>query len=163
MALSDKFRAAINEAQASNGISIRPIENDDDLWYAVVECRITPEQEEFVNPAGFSIGRAYLDPDNNLPCVIYNDGEPVGYIVLRIWRGQGEAVSWSYYIDVKHQGCGYGREAAKLAVRILKAACPDIPVKLSAEADNHKAQRLYQSIGFKRTVEKDGDDLVFEI
>lgn len=39
-------------------ISICPISDDDDLWYAVVECRLLPEQEEMVNPAGFTIGRA---------------------------------------------------------------------------------------------------------
>ena len=162
--LAEKVRRALSEVSLSNGVGIRAIENDDDLWFAVVECRITPEQEEFVNPAGFSIGRAYLRPEDNLPCVIFkDDGTLIGYIVFRKWLGEGEALSWSYYIDKRYQGQGYGRASAMLAVRVLRAAFPDMPIKLSTEADNLKAQRLYQSIGFKRTVEKDGDDLVFMI
>ncbi len=36
-----------------------------------------------------------------------------------------------------------------------------MPIKLSAEADNVKAQKLYCSIGFVKSNEMDGDDLVF--
>lgn len=162
--ISEKVRNALSEVEIEDGVGIRAIENDDDLWFAVVECRITPEQEEFVNPAGFSIGRAYLRPDDNLPCVIFkDDGTLIGYIVFRKWLGEGEALSWSYYIDRRYQGQGFGLASAILAVKVLRTAFPDMPIKLSTEADNLKAQRLYQSIGFKRTVEMDGDDLVFRI
>ncbi len=36
-------------------------------------------------------------------------------------------------------------------------------IKLSAGADNLKAQRLYEKIGFCRLDELDGDDLVFAL
>ncbi len=55
---------------SSAHVCFRRIQEDEDLWYAVAECKITPEQEEFVNPAGFSLGRAYLAPEDNVPCVI---------------------------------------------------------------------------------------------
>lgn len=162
--LAEKVRRALCEHGTADGIGIRPINSDDDLWFAVIECRITPEQEDFVNPAGFSIGRAYLRPNENLPCVIFKeDGTLIGYIVFRKWLGHGEAISWSYYIDKRYQGQGCGRSAAILAVKVLRAAFPNMPIKLSTEAANTKAQQLYQSIGFKRTAELDGDDLVFVI
>ena len=85
----------------------------------------------------------------------------IGYIVLRKWS-DGNANSWSYYLDKNQQGYGYGRTAATLAVRILKAADPDTPIKLSAELANTKAHHLYTSIGFQQTGETDGDDLIFE-
>ena len=149
------------DAFSLNGISIRPIQDDWDLWYAVVECRLAPGQEEYVNPAGFSIGRAYLNPEANIPCIIRLGEKRIGYIVLREW--DGSANSWSYYLDQDYQGKGYGRTAAQLAVQILKAADPGKPIKLSAEAANKKAHRLYRSIGFRHTGEMDGDDLVFEL
>ena len=142
-------------------ISIRPVKDDYDLWYAVVECRLTPAQTDFVNPAGFSIGRAYLDPENNIPCIIRLDGNPIGYIVFRRWSGS-PATSWSYCLDRSFQGRGYGKLAAQLAVHILKTAAPNVPIKLSAEANNEKAHRLYRSVGFWHYGEMDGDDLVFE-
>ena len=145
-----------------NGISIRPIRDDYDLWYAVVECQLAPGQEEYVNPAGFSIGRAYLHPESNLPCLIWKDKTRIGYIVLREWA-EGIANSWSYYLDEAYQKKGYGRTSAQLAVQILKTADPDTPIKLSAEPANTKAHRLYTSIGFRHNGETDGDDLVFEL
>lgn len=160
--LADKLRELPASVWASETLLIRPIENDDDLWYATVECQLAPGQEDYVNPAGFSIGRAYLSPQDNLPCVICKtDGERIGYIVFRMWLGEGIGTNWSYYLDARQQGMGYGKAAAELAVRILKTALPDMPVYLSTEAANTKAQRLYQSIGFAKTDQLDGDDWVF--
>lgn len=56
---------------------------------------------------------------------------------------------------------GYGKAAAALAVRLLKAAFPNEAVKLSTGQINRKAQRLYEGLGFVRSEEMDGDDLVF--
>ncbi len=162
MSFADRIKSLPRDAWVSEAVNIRRIENDDDLWYAVVECRLNPEQEDYVNPAGFSIGRAYLAPDDNVPCVICkSDGERIGYIVFRRWLGKGGGFNWSYYIDREFQEHGYGKAAARLAVKILKSVDPKMPIKLSAEADNVKAQKLYCSIGFVKSDEMDGDDLVF--
>ena len=159
---AEQIKSLPKDVWTSERLTIRPIENDDDLWYAVMECTLATGQEEYVNPAGFSIGRAYLSPGDHVPCVICKrDGEKIGYIVLHIWLGEGRAFTWSYYLDRRFQGMGYGKEAARLAVAILKAADPQTPVKLSTEADNTRAHRLYESIGFERSEELDGDDLVF--
>lgn len=162
LSFSDQLKSLPKDAWVSETVSIRRIENDDDLWYAVVECKLDPEQEEYVNPAGFSIGRAYLAPQNNVPCVICkSNGERIGYIVLRKWLGKDADFNWSYYIDRNFQGLGYGKAAAKLAVKILKTVDPQMPIKLSTEVSNTKAQKLYCSIGFEKAEELDGDDLVF--
>ena len=73
----------------------------------------------------------------------------------------GAAFNWSYYLDRRWQGRGCGERAARLAVRILREADPTAPIKLSAEADNTRARRLYEKIGFELLDETDGDDLVF--
>ena len=144
-------------------VCIKPIETQDELAYAIFECQLSEEQTELVNLAGFSIGRAYLFPEDHVPCLIYDDEKnPIGFISLCRWLGKGDACnSWSYYIDRAHQGKGYGRKAAALAIRILKAADPKKIIKLSTEKGNEKAQRLYLSLGFQMLPEFDGDDLVF--
>ena len=58
------------------------------------------------------------------------------------------------------QGQGFGKKAAMLAVHILKTAGIQ-HLRLSTEAGNVKAQRLYTDIGFMKLDELDGDDLVF--
>ena len=161
ISLKQKFDTLSPADFCRERISIRPIRDDYDLWYAVVECQLSPEQTDFVNPAGFSIGRAYLDPKNNIPCVIWLDDQRIGYIVFRRWCS-GNANSWSYFLDKDRQGKGFGKAAACLAAQILKKADPDTPIKLSAEANNEKAHCLYHSVGFRHHGEMDGDDLVFE-
>ena len=103
-----------------------------------------------------------MAPEDNVPCLIYDENsEPIGFISLCKWLGNGNAYSWSYYIDKKHQSKGYGKNAAALAIRILKAADPQKTIKLSTEERNEKAQCLYISLGFQKLPERDGDDIVF--
>ena len=157
----EKILALPPELFSLDGIQIRPICDDYDLWYAVVECKLAPGQEDFVNPAGFTIGRAYLRPEDHIPCIIWKGDTRIGYMILRKWFDQS-ASSWSFYLDQPQQGHGYGAIAARLAVQILKSADPSARIKLAAEQANQKAHRLYQSIGFVHRGEMDGDDLVFE-
>jgi diamine N-acetyltransferase len=142
-------------------ISIRPIRDDYDIWYATVECTLFPHQKENVNPAGFSLGRAFLYPKNYLPCIIWKENTRIGFILLFRWSN-GSANGWSYYLDQNYQGQGYGKTAARLAINILKSAEPTMPIKISVEQANEKAQLLYRSIGMQEKGEMDGDDLVFE-
>lgn len=148
----------------NKNVFFRLIQNEEDLGYAVIVCKLKDEQKDFVNPAGFSIGRAYLNPDNNYPCVICSsDGTRIGFINLIKWLGKGEGLSWSFYIDKNYQGKGFGTSAAKLAISILKTAFPNETIKLSTETYNVKAIELYSKLGFKKINELDGNDLVFAI
>ena len=154
---------ALSEAHWQNDrVKIKQITTEADLIYAGYDCQLTEEQREMVNPFWFSIGRAYLFREDNFPCVISNErDEPVGFINLCKWLGEGDAYTWSYFIDKDHQGKGYGTQAAALAVRILKSANPRKQIKLATEASNAKAHALYRSLGFELLDERDGDDLVF--
>ncbi len=143
-------------------VKIKPLSTEGDLIYAGYECQLTEEQKELVNPFWFSIGRAYLFPEDNYPCIICNtQDEPVGFINFCKWQGEGDACSWSYYIDKNEQGKGYGKNAARLAIHILKSINPPKQIKLATEKYNTKAQTLYLSLGFSLLPETDGDDLVF--
>ena len=144
-------------------VRIVPIRDDYDLWFATTECKLKPGQENYVNPAGFSIGRAWLNPENHLPCIIWRGEERIGYICLRFWPGQEPSTDWSYYLDAEQQGMGYGRIAAQIAVGMLLHAFPGIPIKLSVEKSNEKGQLLYASLGFRHKGELDGNDLVYEL
>lgn len=162
MSVRSALETVENRLWSNARVTIRPLKTEDDLIYAAYECQLDDGQKEFVNPAWFSIGRAYLFREDNYPCVICDEQmTPIGFINLCKWRGEGDAFTWSYFIDKNRQGKGYGKSAAEAAVRILKAADPAKPVKLAAEKDNEKAHRLYTSLGFRLLPERDGDDLVF--
>ena len=162
MALRKALEAVEGRLWSVTRVHIKPLKTETDLIYAAYECQLSKEQQDLVNPAWFSIGRAYLFGDDNYPCIIYNEQmTPIGFINLCKWLGEGDAYSWSYFIDKRHQGKGYGKAAAQLAIQILKAADPVKPIKLATEHCNEKAQRLYADLGFKLLPELDGDDIVF--
>ena len=143
-------------------VKIKPLATEADLIYAGYDCQLTDEQKDLVSPVWFSIGRAYLLKEDHYPCIIYNEkDEKIGFINLFKWLGAGDAYTWSYFIDLKHQGRGYGKQAAILAINILTAANPTKAIKLATEVQNTKAQRLYTDLGFQKLSETDGDDLVF--
>lgn len=147
---------------SNDAVFFRPVKTEADLIYAAYDCELEDTQKDLVNPAWFSIGRAYLSPENNYPCIICSrEAEPIGFISLSKWLGSGDGYSWSYFLDRRQQGKGYGRKAAALAVSILKAAIPNKMIKLATEPCNEKAQNLYLSLGFVQLPELDGDDFVF--
>lgn len=162
MSLRTDLEKLTNEHWLNEYIKIKPISTMSDVIYAGCDCQLTDEQKELVNPFWYSIGRAYLFREDNYPCIILNTcNEPVGFIVLCKWLADGDAYSWSYFIDKDQQGKGYGKHAAQLAINILKTANPNKSIKLSTEAYNFKAKKLYTSLGFKQLPEKDGTDIVF--
>lgn len=165
-----------NRFADNGGIFLKEITSEDDLAIAIFDLSLSPEQQAMVNPAGFSIGRAYLFPENNVPYLIYatEDGRkiPVGFILLRFNCPDDEissdclsantpSTTWSYFISEEYQGNGYGVKAARLALNLLSEAASEYTVKLSTEQENKKAQKLYTKLGFKLSEEKDGDDLIF--
>ena len=117
MSLRSDLEKVSGEFWQNGFVSVRPVKTQADLVYAAYECRLTDAQKEMVNPGWFSIGRAYLFPEDNYRCVIENERkEPFGFICLCKWLGSGDAYSWSYFIDVDHQGKGYGKQTALLAL-----------------------------------------------
>ena len=94
-------------------------------------------------------------------CLFDND-VLIGTVAIRIIDAANKVVELKrMFVLPEYQGKGYGTQAARLAIQILKAANPNMPIKLATERSNAAAQRLYQSLGFEQLTELDGDDLVF--
>lgn len=164
MSLKRYLQALPEDAWANETVSLRPMQTEDDLIFAAYDCELPEAQKGFVSPMWFLLGRAYLSPEENFPCIICSrTGERVGYLQCYRWRGESEAVSWSFFVDRRQQRKGYGTAAVSLAAALLKAACPRMPIRLAVEPDNIAAQRLYRTLGFSQLAETDGDDLIFEI
>ncbi len=162
MDLRNSLYALPNEKFEYASVNFKEIKTEDELIDAVL-LELTPDEAEMVNPLSFSIGRAYLFPDSFVPYLIKNGDTSVGFILLGRYLGtDDDSVSWSYYIAHKYQKNGFGRAAAHLVVDILSSAVPNVPIRLSVEKDNKKAQSLYRSIGFYDTGRLDGDDKIFE-
>ena len=147
----------------SNGrVYLRPVTCDDDLRYCFLDLRLNPGQEDLVNPPYISLSRAYLSPHDYYPFIIVlHDGTKVGFLTLNTWLPKKEDFSFSILIDGRYQGRGHGSAAISLALEIFHAIDPSKKVKIAVEESNSNAQRFYHSLGFLRTEERDGDDIVF--
>lgn len=164
MSLRSDLKKLSPEDWRNERIKLRPLLTEDNLIYAACDCQLTEEQQERVNPAWFSIERAYLFPGANLPCLIENEqSEPIGFLNLCQWSAESDTSSWSCFIGRRHQKKDCGKAAAQLALHILKTAAPEKPIKLATEAQNLPVQSLYVSLGFQKLPEMDGDDLVFAL
>ena len=96
MSLRADIEKLSDEHLQNEYVKIKPLSTEADLIYAGYNCKLTDEQKELVNPFWFSIGRAYLFREDNYPCIIYNEkNEPIGFINLCKWLGDGDAYSWS--------------------------------------------------------------------
>lgn len=94
---------------------------------AVLALRTTPEQERFVSTVAESIDEAAEHPQGK-PWyrAVYADDRPVGFVMLS-WDVEpqppdlnGPWFLWKLLVDARHQGLGYGREALRLVVDIVR-------------------------------------------
>ena len=151
------------EAFESDRMLFKPLEDERDLW-SMGDLYLPEEQADLVNPLWFSLGRAYIKPHENLPCLILskNDNKLIGFIQLCRFLGcEEESVTWSLFIIPEYQGKGYGKESVMLATEILRAAFPELKIKVAVEQANIRAQGIYNSLGLSFTGEMDGTDFVF--
>lgn len=143
-------------------IYLKPVTSDDDLRYCFLDLQLKDEQMDLVNPPYISISRAYLSPLDFYPFIIcLKDDTEVGFICLNKWLPKKDAFSFSLMIDKQYQHKGYGKSTIKLAINLFKTMNNEMPIKIAVEEKNEKAQRMYGSLGFNKSDEKDGDDLVF--
>ncbi len=163
MYIRKSINALDKEELASERIYFKMLETEYDLR-SMGNLYLPAEQADLVNPLWFSLGRAYIKPEENLPCLIMSreDDKVIGFIQLCRFLGcDEESVTWSYFIIPEYQGNGYGKESAKLATSILRTAFPNLKIKVAVEQSNLTAQKLYSSLGLSFTGEMDGDDFVF--
>ena len=138
--------------------------------------RLSPakEQQDFVAPNPYSIIEAFAAREDGytaLPFGLYEDGEPVGFVMIGCGSigdedepepAKDSYCIWRLMIDARFQGRGLGRKAVQTALSYIRT-WPCGPAKrcwLSYEPENTAARRLYASMGFRETGEMDGDEVV---
>ena len=140
---------------------------------AVVELReITPEnleevlalkvaagQESFVPTTAHSLATAWAYRDTAYPFAVYADGVVVGFVMLGYYAAKRHYTLWRFLIDGRCQRRGYGRAALLLAIEWLRDSFGAKEIGTGVAVGNEVAERLYRSVGFRRTGECDGNQL----
>ena len=124
-----------------------------------------PENEGFVASNAYSLAQAWLYRDNNdvYPFAIYNDEEPVGFMMLDEDLEERCLVIWRIMFPEEHQNKGYGTEAIKKIVELARECGKYDFMILDYVPENKIAEHLYTKIGFKPTGEESNGEIVLRM
>lgn len=132
-----------------------------DNWRRVNVLRVSEEQQKTVASNVGILARTYAyRKDNANAYIIYKNEEMVGLLMYRDWKGPPACyVLDQFMIDGRFQGKGYGKEAVKLFIQMMKEEGKYSRIELGYTRGNIGAMKLYESCGFYHT----GDDYEDEI
>ena len=128
------------------------------------ECANLPTGEDhiFVAPNVWSIAGAQFWTGSK-SCCIYHGDEMVGYILYNLSQNDGgELQLWGNRLMIAEtrRGKGFGRAAIQQCIaEARQQECAE--VGLSTGPENHKAIRLYESLGFRSTGKFMGDEMIY--
>jgi diamine N-acetyltransferase len=135
---------------------------------AVCALRVGPDQERFVSSVAESLDEAAATPEA-APWyrAVYADDDPVGFVMLS-WDVTpapgilGPYFLWRILIDEHHQRRGYGRDALRQVVDLLRADGATA-LRTSYHPGDCEPWPFYQRFGFEPTGEIDDGEIVLRL
>jgi diamine N-acetyltransferase len=119
---------------------------------ACIALEVAEDQRGFVASNMYSLAEAKAD-GVSIPLGIYADDRLVGFTMYWFDTEHGLGYIDRLMVDQEHQGQGYGRFAITAVIQRLKNSPGCTKIRTSFAPENHVAEGLYQSLGFRRTGE----------
>ena len=139
-------------------VELSPVTKDN--FAAIINLEVSQDQQQYVASNLYSIAESKVYPEC-VPLGIYAKDKPVGFLMYAFNQEDGSYWVARLMIDRYFQGKGYGKAALELAIEQLKNKPICNHVKLSIEPGNHTAEKIYASLGFKKTSEiVDGEEVM---
>jgi len=137
---------------------------------AAIALRVHPGQERFVSPVVKSLAEAYADPGTAWPRLVYDGDELVGFVMAFFDvrfdpedpDDRPRSGLWRLNIAAGHQGRGYGSFAVRSVCDELRRRGATRATVTWAEGEGGP-EPFYLRLGFRRTGEKAGDQVVGEM
>ena len=124
---------------------------------------VTSEQSGYLSSAPMILARAYAYRHQNSEVSLIEEGtDKLGLIMTRETDLGTTVILDQFFIDQRFQGRGYGRKAMELLLQSLRERRLKRVVLCYREADQ-AAARLYRSLGFTETGERDDDEILMEL
>ncbi len=143
--------------RAEPPVLVRPI--DGGSFRDVLDLEVTPEQTAWVaSTARYLALCAYGGTWH--PLGLYAGDAPVGFAMWALDPDDGSHWIGGFLIDRRHQRRGYGRAGMLALIDWLRDEQRATALALSYHPDNVVAGRLYASLGFELTGEREGDEVV---
>ena len=125
--------------------------------------KVSEAQKRFVAEGAGILARAYAYRESRSNAyIIYHDDLPVG-MALYYDCDELNAYDFSqFFIDERYQGNGFGIEAARQILEMMKSDGKYDKVTLCYVDGNDAAKNMYEKLGFRLTGECDEDEMVME-
>jgi len=140
---------------------IRLEDIDPDNWR--YPLKVSESQKNYVANSSVILARAYAYRNQRSRAfVIRQDETPVG---MGLYYDLPELECYDFsqlFIDERYQGRGYGKEAAKLVLDILKRDGKYSKVVLCYIEGNDTAKKLYEQFGFTE-IDRYEDEITMEL
>lgn len=135
---------------------------DRENWEECVDLSVSKEQADYVAPNWYSIIQSKFESDC-YPLCIYDGEMMVGFLMYDLDRDTKRLEMSRLMIDQKFQGKGYGKLAILKVFDLIREKYGKIKFYTSIEPNNIGAQKLYESLGFKKTGEIMWDEEVMVV
>ena len=128
-----------------------------------LKLQVSEAQKTYVAGSAVLLARAYAYREwRSRAFVVYDDETPVG-MGLYYDCPERNAYDFSqFFIDVRYQGKGYGKAAAKAVLEAMKQDGKYDKTVLCYIEGDETARRLYESIGFVE-IDRDEDEIIMEL
>ena len=112
-----------------------------------------PDDEHFLASNAYSLAQAWLyrDAGDVYPFAIYNDDDPVGFMMLDEDLDEKCLIIWRIMFPVENQFKGYGTAAIREIIRLAKESGKYDFMLLGCDPENHAAEHVYRKLGFTPT------------
>jgi len=122
-------------------INLRSITPDN--YKDVISLQVSKEQAHLVAPNVLTLAQMQFRHEKTA-LAIYTEDTLVGLIAYDLY----DYDIWRLMIDERYQGRGYGRQALKRVIEILRLHGAQSEVRTDIVPDNKAAKTLYESLGF---------------
>jgi len=126
-------------------------------WEQAIALKVSAEQEGFVASNLYSIAQSKVVPVM-VPLGICRGEEMVGFAMIGPETATGRIWIIRFMIGSAYQGRGCGRAALTALIPLVRERYGCREIYLSVEPENRVAIRLYKSLGFVPTGEKEFGD-----
>lgn len=150
-------------------ISLRGITQEN--WREALRLTVQPDQQRFISDyspiVALALAKAYLRLGGAIwsPYAIYADSTMVGFVELAYEPDTADQYwIFHFFIDRQYQGRGYGKVALQHFIERVKHDHPQSQLlQLVVHPENHRAQRLYVSAGFRPSGEERWGEPVYQL
>jgi diamine N-acetyltransferase len=120
---------------------------------------LSDAQKKMVAPNSVSIAQAHFNKFAWFRAV-YADEEPIGFIMLYDNPEESEYFLWRFMIASPYQHMGFGKRAMDLLFEYVKTRPNARQLGASCGEGEASPEEFYRKLGFKRTGEKEGDEIL---